>query len=267
MAILYQRRIQVEVAGLTITEPRIAVELERSATRTQDRGQCRIYNLSDQHADRIQDRGGQVTIHAGYPETVALLFAGEVQRVIRAREGLSHITRIALGDRVREVSRLGGVYFVSYLGQVSARQIAMDIINDGLGLEPGPLDAIGPRETVNNFYWGDGPADAALDALLRRLGLTWFEEDGVVRVNRLATAQSDAPTIMLSPETGLIERPIVTDEGAEVRMFLNARVVLGAIIQLQSGSLDGSWKVVAVRHAADNWDGTFETFCDLRALE
>ena len=245
---------------------RITVELDRHIDRTQDRGRVSIYNLSREHEKRIYERGGPITVSAGYPQTLAIIFDGEVQRVIRAREQLAKITHIKIGDQVRHKSRLGGVYNGSFAGPEPTRRIATDII-ESLGLIVGPLDNIPEGATFDNFYW-TGPADSALDALLRPVKCTWFEADGVIRINRVGMVQPDAPMIMLSPENGLIDSPIPTDEGAEVRMFLNPAVVMGAVIDLTSSDLSGRWKVVrGTRITADNWSsGRFETFCDLREI-
>ena len=149
---------------------------------------------------------------------------------------------------------------------LSSREIAVDIISEGLGLLAGPLTNIPEAATFRNFHWPGGPAVGALESLLRPLGLTWFEQDGVVRVNAPGRLQSDAPAIVKTPETGLIETARPTDEGAECRMFLDARVVLGSRLAVESGGDRSEWKVVGIEHSGDNWDGGFETFCDLRAL-
>lgn len=267
MSLLYGRHIEVVVAGLTITDLRITVELDRHIDRTQDRGRVSIYNLSPEHEGRIYGRGrGQpITVTAGYPQTLAVIFDGEVQRVTLGRESLASITNINIGDLVRQRNRLGGAFNGSYAGPEPTRRIATDII-ESLGLIVGPLDNIPEGATFDNFYW-TGPADSALDALLRPVKCTWFEADGVIRINRVGMVQPDAPTIMLSPEDGLIDSPIRTDEGAEVRMFLNPAVVMGAVIDLTSDNLSGRWKVVSTRITADNWSsGRFETFCDLREI-
>lgn len=267
MALLYERRIEVSVAGLDISKLRIRIRIERQIDQTQDKGRCDIFNLSQANEQRIYERGGPILIQAGYPETLATLFEGTVQRVIRAREELSKITRIALGDEVHDPERLGGIFTASYDGPIPVRQIASDIIA-AMGLTPGPLDAIPADATFTNFYWGGAPADGALTVLLESIDRTWYEADGIVRINTPGgEAQADAPRIRISPETGLIAAPIATDEGAELRTFLDARIVLGSIIDLESEALSGTWKVVGIRHSAENWEASsFETFCDLRAL-
>ena len=268
MPVLYRRQIRTTVAGLTIEDPRQSLSLERNSDPTQDRGNLAIYNLSPAHESRIRDRGGPITIEAGYPETIALVFDGEVQRVIRSRERTARITRITLGDQVRQKDRLGGVTNRVYPGRESVRQIARDLIAD-MGLEPGPLDAIPASAVFIDFHWAGLPSAGAIRPLLDGASpplttIQWHEADGVVRFSAPGKPQTDAPTIMLSPTTGLIESPLVTDEGAELRCFLNPAIVLGCIIELESRALSGRWKCVAMRHTADNWSGTFETGVELR---
>ena len=266
MAVLFGRRLEVDVAGLNIKDLRINVELERQIDNTQDKGHVSIYNLRPAHEQQIEERGKAIRVLAGYPQTTAILFEGQVQRVLRAREHLSQITRVDMGDRVRQKDLLGGVLFASFDGPVNIREIASHIIVVGLGLPVGPLDAIPETATFTDFYWPGHPAVDALDVLLKRVDCYWFEADGVIRVNKVDLSQVDAPTIVITPETGMIGTPIKTDEGAEVRTFLNARIVLGCVIDLKSIAITGRWKVVGLRHSADNWEGNFETFCDLRAL-
>ena len=263
--LLYGRAIRVEVAGLVISELRISFELDRQIDSTQDRGSVRIYNLRPDHADRIFERAGPITIAAGYPETTAIVFDGQVQRVIRAREHLAHATRIKLGNMVRAKRRFGGYVSRAYDGPVRVRQIVQDAIC-AIGLPAGPLDAIPPPATVAECRLS-GPADFALNEILKRVGCSWFERDGITRINRAGMTQADAPTIRVTPENGVIAAPIETDEGAEVRMYLNPLVVLGCIIEIESRTLGGRWKVAGLRHAGDNWQGPFETVCDLRLLD
>ena len=247
MALLYDRQVIIMVAELELSEPRISFELERHADETQTTGHVNIYNLSPEHEQRIIDRGEQITIQAGYPQTLAQLFDGQVERVVRAREHLAKITRINLGDMVRSAKRakgLSGVTVRSYAGPAKVRQIVRDLASD-LGLPAGPLDAIPEDATETDWVWS-GPTGSALRVILKGVKCTWYEQDGVLRVNSAGMTQSDAPTIQLSPDNGLIDAPIPTDDGAEARMFLNPAVVIGCRIDLESQTLSGGWKVVGL---------------------
>ena len=265
MPVLYGRQIKVTVAGLIVDHPRISFEVQRTADQTQTTGHVKLYNLADARAKRIQDRGGPIVIEAGYPETIATVFDGQVERVQRARDGHAHVTDIKLGDQVRQKDKLGGVTTRSYDGPVPVRQIVMDLAAD-IKLPLGPLDAIPADATETNWYWANQSV-AGLNTVLRGVQCTWYEQDGVIRINTAGMKQSDAPTLNISPRNGLIAVPIETDEGAEIRTFLDPRIVLGAQINLESMTLSGSWKVVSLRHYGDNWESNpFVSWADLRAL-
>ena len=83
---------------------------------------------------------------------------------------------------------------------------------------------------------------------------------------RRGMPQPDAPTVTISPETGLVGSPLSTDEGAECTMFLNPQAKVGGVLALTSEALSGSYRIVGLRHDADNWSGPFTTWVDLREL-
>ena len=72
---------------------------------------------------------------------------------------------------------------------------------------------------------------------------------------------------MVTPMTGLVGAPEPTDEGAEVVMFLNPKAKIGGQLSLQSDTLTGLYRIVALRHEFDNWEGAFTTWTDLREIE
>ena len=203
MTILYRRAVRLTVAGLVIEEGlRINFELERSIDATQDRGTVKIYNLSEEHSARIEERGRAVTLEAGYQDGagLAVLFAGEAQRVRAGRDRLAHIVTIDIGDQVRQKNRLGGIYSDSLAGPVKVRRIAQRIIA-AMELAPGPLDNIPADATFTNWHEGGSrPASASLTTLLASVDCTWFEEDGLIRINRVGMGQVDAPALTTSPQ-------------------------------------------------------------------
>ena len=92
---LYGRRVRVTVAGLVATQSlRIGFSVERQADATQTTGRVSIYNLAPSRANQIYTRAEAITIEAGYPDTIATIFDGQVQRVRQPRQGLAHITFI-----------------------------------------------------------------------------------------------------------------------------------------------------------------------------
>ena len=271
MTVFFDRQITVSVAGLTLEDIRIQFEVERSTDTTQVKGFVNLFNLSSEKEERIYERGAKIQVSAGYPQTQALILDGHVQRVERVRESLSKITKLKIGDATREPKTLAGVTSIALDGYESVREIARLIARDiKIPIAEASLELIPNDALVLNYAWS-GPSDAALRRLLERVDCTHYEADGLIRINRINMAQPDAVKIIVSPRNGLIGTPSIVDvdddkEGAEARMFLNPIVVIGSIINLDSANVKGRWKVVGVKHRGDNWEGSFETSVELRAL-
>ena len=261
---LFKRMISVTAAGVTHDQPRISVVVERQADSTETTGTVDLYNLNPGKSDAIYERATSCVIQAGYPSIIATIFDGQVQRVRRPRQNLAHITHLELGDQTREVDTLGGISSRSYDGPVTVQQLINDFVGD-MGLAVGPLDQVPASATITDFVWY-GPSGDALTAIGKRFGVTWFEDDGLIRF-RKDQPQSDAANVMVSPLTGLVGIPQPTDEGAECLMYLNPAVKIGGIINLESKSISGGFRVVGLRHDAENWAaGPFTTWVDLREL-
>ena len=262
MGLIYLRQIKTSVAGLEITDLRQAVTITKKSNATQNRGALTIWNLSPQNETRIEERGDEISIEAGYPDTLALLVEGTVQRVVRTRERTARICRITIGDKLVGIPSEGG-------GDNSVGGITRS-------------DICRAPARFTDFVWAGFPSTGALRALLdgsepSLAGVNWFESDGLIRFGPQARnapnsgggqqTQTDAPTIMLSPQTGLIESPVETDEGLQVRCFMDPAIQVGCTVELESEAVNGSFKCVALRHTGDNWTNDFTSNLELREME
>ena len=125
------------------------LSIDRPADGTQTTGYIDLYNISRAHEGQVYERGEYVSIEAGYPERVGLLFNGPVQRVRRRRASLARVTSIRLGDATHGPATLGGVTSRSYAGPMPVRDLVSAIADDmgipvaDLGRDPGGRDGHG----------------------------------------------------------------------------------------------------------------------------
>ena len=266
MTIYWQHRIEAVIAGIRVSEPKIQFSLKRESDATPPSGQVQIFNLNADTEKQIYERGRTLVLSGGYDGNLGLLFDGAVQKIERERIHLSRITRIKLAGQVVQKDVLSGVTFRGYNGDVSVRQIVTDIVSD-IGLQLGPLDLIPSGAMIHNWNY-HGQASNALSIAVRDHGLTWFEDDGVIRFNMpgRGTQQADADTIDLSTDNGLIGAPSVTDQGVKVRCLLRATTRMCNVVNVQSDTTSGRFKIIAIHHSGDNWTGSLFTELDLREL-
>lgn len=263
---LFDRKAEVRIAGLTITKPRIAFSVDRQPDQSQVDGEIRIYNLSDSNETLIKDRGSHVRLDAGYPQTIGTLLDGPVQRIFRAREGLARVTIIKVGDTARRAGEdpvLSGVSSHSYAGEAAVGDIAADLAHDmALDID---LDEL-PADLSAEDYAVSGPSADALLELLQDHGASYYVDGDVAKVRMEGKPRANAPTIICSQDTGMIDSPTVTDEGVDVKMLLTPIVELGSTVLLRSRTINGDYYVASLKHAGDTREGAFETALDLREI-
>ena len=269
MTVLWQRVISVEVAGFTITDPKIEIDIKREGTNTPANGHVSIFNLSEDHERQIYDRGRELTISIGYQDDPAIVFDGVVQRVERERKLQRRVTKIALGGKAVAKETLGGTTQRAYDGEVLLRVIAQDLVADlnASSAQSFTLGSVDPIPPGLKREWNfTGTVTSALGILVEGLDVHWYEEDGVICFSEWQKPVLGAPTIVLTPETGLLESPAVTDEGARTRSLCLPRVRVGSCVELESETLSGAYKAISIYHKGDNWTGSLITELELREI-
>lgn len=295
--LLYGRRIAVEVAGLVIRDLRIAFRVNRQADGSPPNGLVRVWNLKRENATLVRDHGAGIVVSAGYGENVGVVLDGTVERATPVRETVDRVTTIEVTGKVVSPAVLAGVTTRSYGRPVSLRTAITDVVSD-LGLSLGSLDPVPADENLPGAWSWSGRSDSALTLLCRQVGLTWWDDDGVIRFSTFGRRDPGVPAIRLSRETGLVGSPSstvrlvrrggrrpsgraaaiaqLTGEGAgteptveEVESgtassLLDHRARIGSRLDIESDTLTGEWVVVGLRHRGDNRRGSFVTDYSLR---
>ena len=289
MTLLWDRGIRVSLPGSDLivngpddenrTQLRVTAQVDLRSDPSQDTGMIQVYNLARATAERIYEKGTRVMLEAGYGGAYDLLFDCRLQRARNQRKENAWITSIEVSDKVRvisgEASSLGGTWEGSFNGPIAVAEIVRRIVEDGLGMRTGPLDAI-EGITLNGtpaFYSADRPASTTLTHLLLRENCTWYADGNLIRVVRRGQGrpQRDSSTVMVNPDTGLIGRPTRTNdgednEGWEIQSLLLTQAKPEGIAVVDSQTVSGRFKVITVRHSIDNWQGPFHTYLSLRNL-
>lgn len=280
MTVRFLRTVRLAVGDAgeetIIDDLMIRFDIRYEATGTPAAGHIDVLNLHASTETRIRERGTRVRLWAGYGDDPPLIADGDVRRVERMRSEQDRVTRIHFGGNVRRLS--GPIFRRTYEGVVAIRRIVTDIVAAMPGLELGPLDPI-PAEATEEDVAHDGPARFYLTVRLRPIGVEWYEQDGVIRFSRGGMSADDrqgGDTVIISERSGMIGTPTTTDDGVRVRTLLDPRIRIDTRFRIESSVLDagaagaavseraeevrlGEWKAIAVKHAGDNREGSFET--------
>ncbi len=239
-------------------------------------GHVDLYNLAPETRNQLHTRGERIAIWGGYirdqnvqiDQNMHLLFQGDIRRVERKTKGTDHISRLYIGGNVAKQTT--AVFVKAYEGDISLKQLVSDII-ETLDLKPGPLTLIPEDLTLKDVNYS-GPSKVALSQYLRAEGLSWYEENGMAKLTYLSeagtrrdTAKTDITT--LSPESGLISAPTVTDTGLRATVLLEPTLNLNSVVRFQSSELPNiPYRITELEHSGNNTLGEFYTQLECRPL-
>ncbi len=277
---LFRRKVRVAVNGVDVSALRISFKVERTIRREPNSLEIKIYNLSLQTRQWIQDTARSralalpltpgivrprklvfVELEAGYEEGMNRLFYGDVFIVRDRVEGADVITTVLASDggsrtRVARVNR-------SFRRGTTPQQI-LDHLIEALGVQPGNA-----REVFRGVRLGNlsmyatgtvlsGSAVYEMDRFCDSAGLEWSVVDGALQLTHVRRGLSDA-AVDLNPNTGLIGSPI--RESLRVikgKCFIQPDVTPGRMITVHSAEVNGDrLRVYRTTHEGDthgpNW--------------
>lgn len=268
----FLRKVRVTFPGLVINpgnlnEHDLRVEFSASGdiSAGQNTGTIRIFNLTSGHRNAIKREFDQVTLEAGYTppsggSNVGIILKGSIRDVIHKREGPDIVTEFTVGDGDKAVRK--STVAKSYDENTKVETLVEDIYKEYAkeGLAKGQWKFPENMKPFKRPYAMCGSAFQELNILGRSRGfyatiqnevLEIFPGDGYLSGN-----------VLISPKTGMIDTPAITDNGIKVSCLLNPAIRPGRTITVESEVLEmnsaGSlYRVSSVDFSGCNIDGSF----------
>lgn len=276
MAKLFHRTYRLQVDTLVVDQLRVVFKIEKSVSKHPNKAEIQIYNLSEDSRKRTQKLNAQVTLDAGYPDTVARIFTGKASKVSHVRAGGDWITKIICGDGEHEIrsfriseSMGPGSTVVDILKKAAG---AMNVREGNLLTELGKGDFAKGLFDASNGKVLNGLASNELDKVLKSIGYTWSIQDGALQLLKPGTATTQ-PTILLDSGSGLIGSPEYGETGKDKHLILKAKCLLnpglvpGRKLQLKSETKDGYFVVSKVVFTGDSIGGGSPWYSELELLK
>lgn len=273
--------MQREGVAYSIQNLRIEFRVNKYASSLIDnRGTFRVFNLRSTARDLVSRRridiaqGPYTTVFlsAGYrPDGASLIFRGVIIDGANYRTGpdwISEFTAYTAAQQIHAAVCGADCTFLKTPPRVIADKLfALLNFNDPTySAEAAAILASAPPAT----HAFSGRVDRALTGLLARHFLQYTLEDDGPFVIRVASAMNpdDPPRAIpeISPTTGLIGTPRITDSGVEIRSLLNPKIKIFERFNVSSESTDGSLVLLdrqfvarKVEHFGSNRDDDFYT--------
>ncbi|MDG9858220.1 hypothetical protein N7403_30600 [Pseudomonas nitroreducens] len=236
----YLRQISLKIGNdqtaLDLSELRIRFSVRRGDLKTPNSADIRVYNVSEQTAQRAQKEFERIVLQAGYAGNFGVIFDGTIKQVRRGRESQTDTyidITAADGDSaynfaVMNTSLAAGStpddHLQAALKSMESRGITM---GEGSALSANKL----PRGKVMF-----GMARDYLDTLGKTQDLSWSFQDGKLTLIP-NTAYLPGEAVVVNSATGMVGLPEQTQNGITVKMLLNPSVKVGRRLQINNASI------------------------------
>lgn len=229
-----------------------------------------IYNLREDTIGKILKAKKRVVFKAGYKETADTIFTGEIQNVLRERQGPDTITRLIC--RSESVTKIINQSFGANVDVVTLIKVCSDTIGYPAVIDASQFEDVPP---YSGGYSLSGDPRSLLDAFARSHGFKHTVENGRRIIVRDGFERKTSPFI-ISQFTGMEGIPEITEIGCNVTVRLNPKIRIGGQIDIRSqlatfnfGDLyfqnipesagKGIYRVQKISHSGDSYGDEWST--------
>ena len=264
---LYMRHFRIIVAQTDISNLHCIFNITKSMSSEPNKSMLQIYNLSEKTRNSITS-GNRIIIEAGYEQgQYGLIYDGDIVAVINsAMNGIDKLTQIIAQD--------GDLFLNSAFINVSysAGQKSIDYFNQAVGSAGGETDSITNNAKASTLPRGKvmfGNTGDYMRQFAKNEDALFFIDDGKVNLVK-ATDPPRGQVVSLSPSSGLIGTPEMTEDGIKGKCLLNPMLKLNGLVHianthveltsdfaLSGGKLNtniytGIYKIIQFTHTGDN---------------
>lgn len=256
----------VNPGGIMKHEIMISFDISKSISSSANTANIELYNLTESHRNAMGKEFDEVTLEAGYypPQggnNVGIIFKGNIRDVAHKRSGENIVTTISCGDGDKALRK--GVTNKSYPKGTPVKTVVEDIYK-GLekeGISRGEWKF--PDDMEPNFkrpYAACGSCAREMNTLGRGKKFYWSIQNGAMEI--IPGDGFVGMLALISPKTGMIDTPTITDNGIKVSTLLNPEIRPGRRVKVESSIIDlnatdGIYRVSECTFRGDNRDGDF----------
>ncbi|MDD2056619.1 hypothetical protein NPS58_04050 [Pseudomonas putida] len=277
----YLRQISLKIGNdqdaLDLSQLRISFAVRRGDLKTPNSADIRVYNVSENTANRAEKEFERIVLQAGYAGNFGVIFDGTIKQVRRGRESQT--------DTYIDITAADGDSAYNF-AVVSASLAAGSTADDHLQAALQSMASRGvtmgerPALAANKLPRGKvmfGMTRDYLDVLGKTQDLSWSIQDGKVTLIP-NTAYLPGEVVVVTSATGMIGLPEQTQNGITVRTLLNPGIRIGRRLQIDNASIqlyryglstnalannefvaqqaridaDGIYRAMVVNHSGDN---------------
>lgn len=249
----------------------ISFSVEKCDVESPNTAKVQVWNLSDKNLKILDSKDCIVELKAGYGENKALILAGNVVAATTTPDNADRMTEIEVVDG--RVALRDAYISISINGSVNCKDIYARIAAE-MGLSILFAGDLSFKKMPKGFSYV-GKAKDALQKVAKYCKHNWTIQNQVIQITWPGRAVSTR-AYLLNSKTGLISIPKRITIGSssegneqkngwEVQYLLNGAIGVNEIVQLESSTANGYYRVYKVTFDGDNLEGDW--ICTAQILE
>lgn len=257
--------LTVNPGGMNLHEMKIEFNVSKGLESSQNTASISIWNLKEAHRNAVGKELDDVVLEAGYlpPEgggNVGIIFAGQMRDVEHRRDGPDIITTISCGDGDKAFRR--ATISKTFPAGTKVETVVEEIFKqmEAEGLKRGEWKFPDDMPPFKRPYSMCGSCAREMDRLGRSRGFYWSSQNGVVEI--VPGDGTIGGIVLISPQSGMVDTPTITDNGIKVSALLNPEIRPGRRVRIESDVLEmnaegGVYRVSQCTFRGSNRDGDF----------
>lgn len=267
--------LTINAGGVLQHELKIGFDVSKGLSGSANTAKIRIWNLSEGHRNAVGKELDDITLEAGYmpPDggnNVGVIFKGQMRDVEHIRDREDIITEISCGDGDKAFRK-------ATISKSFPAGTRVDDVVDELykqlekeGVKRGETKFPDDMPPFKRPYATCGSCTRELDRLGQGRGFYWSVQNGAFEV--IPGDGYIGGVVLITPQTGMVGVPTITDNGVKVRALLNPEIRPNRRVMIKSEVLEmnaegGVYRVGNVDFNGDNRDGSFEVSIQAESIK
>lgn len=259
-------QITINPGGVNTHEIKIAFDISKNSSSTPNSASIRIWNLQESTRNALGKELDDITLEAGYippgesQGNVGIIFKGQARDIEHRRDGADIITELSCGDGDKAIR--SATISKTYKAGTKVEDIAKDIHAEfkKKGIARGEWKFPEKTPEFKRPYTVCGGCKREMDTLGRGRGFYWSIQNGTMEI--IPGNGYIGQVILLTPRSGLLSTPTITDNGVKFKAMLNPEIRPNRRVRIESKTLEmnaenGEYRVTECTYAGDNRDGEF----------
>lgn len=240
-------KVLVKNKIIEIDKLKIKFDIKKSRTREQNKATIEIYNLNETTRANIKNEGVTVELYAGYADDVGLIFRGDIREVFHKKNNADMITTITAGDGDNAL-RNSNVNLTLPSNSLLLEQVEM-LAEKLEGIKKGKIIGIDGLEGNKRATTFVGTVREELDRLAIKYDFSYTVENHVF--NLVRNKQHTGLGEVISVESGMIEAPVATEKGVDVKTLLNNNLKCNDLFKLEAKFLSRTYRIDELNFKGD----------------